>query len=141
MTTSAGGGLSRPPGQWCRLCQKPVENNARRAYEHFLDANCLTYELVRDVLEADKYHENFGVNSAVFLPTRIRVGVGHGRSDRTKFDRTKYATDIVRRWKGEGMPLSVVYYVAANLPALRTFLESHHNMQKVSVHENPYLLE
>jgi hypothetical protein len=134
MTTSVGGGSARPPGQWCLKCQKPVENNARRNYEHFADANCLTYELVRDVLEAERYYEKFGVGSTVVRPSRIRVGVGNGRSDRTKQDHTRTATDIVRRWKGDNMPASVVYYVARNLPALRTFLESHHDMGEVSAH-------
>jgi hypothetical protein len=119
------------PGRLCLKCGNSVTNNAGPRFKHSKDADCLTWELMCDVLETDSY-EKMGVGGTTRGPPRIPIYCGKGSSKRSKADNTKKATEVIRRWRDHNMPLASVYYVISNLPELRTFLETHHGITKVS---------
>jgi hypothetical protein len=85
---------------------------------------------MRNVLETVRY-EKSGFGDVARFPWRAEVPRGRGESSRSEVDNTRAATRTVIRWKKEGMPLCAAFYVRNNLPKLRKYLETHHQLEKV----------
>jgi hypothetical protein len=139
MASSGGEDTAGTPGQLCRKCGKSVVNESGQcsavwsADERKL-ADCLTNELMRNVLETVTYEES--QLGEVLYPTRFETARGlEGASDRAKKTNTRAATRVILRWKTEGMPSSPIFYVMTHFPALRDYLEQHHDMEKASVND------
>lgn len=127
---------SSSQGDLCNICGTIVVNFT--GWRNVETANCLTMQLVEDVLKADWFESH--VRSGVVQRFPSRVNDRQRRVDscsmRSRCDNSRKAAKVVQRWKESGVNEHVRHYLQWNHVVLADFLRSHHNIDTSVTPEN-----
>jgi hypothetical protein len=91
------------------------------------EARCLTQDLIKQILEADRYQR--GVDEGFYEddpnPASYVIGKGRGKKGRSLCDNAREASKILKKWINVECRQPTVRYICANLPELREHLRTH----------------
>lgn len=120
---------SSSAGNVCKTCGAVIVNFT--GWRNVDAANCLTMQLVQDVLKAEWFESRARDKTVIQkFPSRVnnRQCRVNSCSARSQCDNACKAASVIERWKANGINEHLRHYLRWNHAALTDFLESHHKL-------------